>query len=262
MQPHFPRDGASGASSLPPIPSKKPKVKIERKQPGLDNNGFDSNSENTRKMSLGVKPTEEKQYKKVVRRQPRPEIVDDKAAANIDARQKALQNRIKRADPNQSNDELEIEPASDKEPHQGYVHAMPLASNFNKNKPAPPTVVPKKQKATKTNNRKSIQDEDMYDLPEYDRTDSEIEAAKREGQSTDEEDYSEEDDDNRKRPATKVSMRHSPIQAEGNLLVIIAIALALVAIVLGSTGIGLAVRDGSGKKQDFVFEIDLGIDNF
>ena len=234
MQPNFHSNSGTNSSNLPPLPSKKPKINAERKQFGENNIGFDSNSEN----NLSVKPKEEKQYKKVVRRQPRPPNVDDKAAENIDARNKALQNRFKRSDPNRSNDELDIN-ATDNEQTKSNINASALANALNRNKGAPPTVISNQKKPSKQINRKTIKDDDMYDLPDYSRTNSEIEAAKREGQSSDDEEYIEKERDYDKLNACLPFFS----SFQGNWLVFLSLILALVAIAFGSTAIGLALKD-------------------
>ena len=75
----------------------------------------------------------------------------------------------------------------------------------------------------------------MYDLPDYSRTNSELEAAKREGESSSEEEYLEDDH-------IKPSFSFN-----GNWFVILGLALAGVAIVLASIAIGLAATKRIGK---------------
>ena len=228
MQSHF--ANGSNTNILPPLPKKKPSLKVEEKQSGHDNNGFGSSN-------LNVNPTTEKQYKKVVRRQPRPAIVDDNAAARIDARSGALQNRKKRADPNRSNEELEIDNGSDHESNKRNVHAAALANALNRNKGTPPAVISKKRKEPQKSKRETVKDDDMYDLPDYSRTNSELEAAKREGESSSEEEYVEEDH-------TKPSFSFNK-----NWFIVLGLALAGVAIVLASIAIGLAATNGIGKND-------------
>ena len=227
MQSHFVT--SSNSNIRPPLPTKKPTIKAEVQQPGLDNNGFGSSN-------LNVSIKEEKQYKKVVRRQPRPVIVDDNAAAKIDARSGALQNRKKRADPNRSNEELEIDNSCNHESNKSNVHAASLANALNRNKGAPPTVISKKQKKPPKSKRETVRDDDMYDLPDYSRTNSELEAARREGESSSEE---EDVEDHHIKPSFSFN---------GNKFIILGLVLAGVAIVLASIAIGLTATKGSGKN--------------
>ena len=76
----------------------------------------------------------------------------------------------------------------------------------------------------------------MYDLPDYSRTNSELEAAKREGESSSEEEYVEEDH-------IKPSFSFNK-----NWFIVLGLALAGVAIVLASIAIGLAATNGIGKN--------------
>ena len=145
---------------------------------------------------------------------------------------------IKRSDPNRNNDELDID-ATDKEQTKSNINASALANALNRNKGAPPSLVSKQKKPSKQINRKSIQDNDMYDLPDYSRTNSEIEAAKNEGESSDEEECIEKECDYDNKKASLPFLT----SLRGNRLVFLSLILALVAIVFGSTAIGLALKE-------------------
>ena len=182
MQRHFPQGSDSDVSNLPQLPShNKPRPRIQRKQPAHDNTGFqqdkDFRSRTDTNLSLKPSPREEKPYRKVVRKQPKPSTVDSEAAAQIEARHKALANRS--AKPNRGRHEEEIEPSDDEEPRRGPVQPSGLANQLNsvltRNKPTSPVVTTRK-KSPKPKRPKSEQDEDLYDLPNISRTNSELEA--------------------------------------------------------------------------------------
>ena len=239
MNPSYPRGSESDISN------QRPRRKIERKQPTSQSNigaALEQDTEfrsrkasNLSNSNLKPLPGEEKQYRKVVRKQPKPDTLDSEASAQIDAREKILAGRAARARPDQRNDDIEIDFRNDNEPERNNVQpnnfAKRLSSAIMKSKPVPP-VVPNQRKNPKPKKRSSLKDQDMYDLPDVSRTSSEIE-------NMNWDDEEDEDDDDEKYN-TRKSCSYNPIY-------LIALAAFIIVVVVISTTIGIVVSSKPGK---------------
>ena len=160
MNPSYPRGSESDISN------QRPRRKIERKQPTSQSNigaALEQDSDfrsrkasNLSNSNLKPLPGEEKQYRKVVRKQPKPDTLDSEASAQIDAREKILASRAAKARPGQRNDDIEIDFRNDNEPERNNVQpnnfAKRLSSAIMKSKPVPP-VVPNQRKNPKPKKR-------------------------------------------------------------------------------------------------------------
>ena len=231
MQRNWPPGSDSDASNLPQLPSNnKPRPRIQRKQPAHDNTGFqqenDFRSRTDTNPSLKPSLREEKPYRKVVRKKPKPSTVDSEAAAQIEARERALANRS--AKPNHRRHAEEIEPSDDDEPSRDPVQPSALSNQLNsvltRTKQKPP-VVTNQRKSPKPKRQKSEQDEDLYDLPNISRTNSELEAEL-------EYEYEEEEEENSTCPPDKRT-----------LLYIISFALFILVIAAISTAVGIILTE-------------------
>ena len=186
---------------------------------------------------------EEKPYRKVVRKQPKPAAISTEASAQIDARENALSQRAAKFKKGRDEDEIEIDVETSYKP-QKSVPVPPAAlskgiSSALMRNPTPSSVDNKKTKTDKKH--KSIQDQDMYDLPNLSRTSSELAELEREMQEVDLEDDEEDEGE---------SKIDTLFQNKRNILVLIGLISFIVLVIGGATALGIFFLNQSSKLED------------
>ena len=220
MEPPYP-----GVGSKPDV-GKKPQVRKE-----------------SRPVVSNLKPEglEEKPYRKVVRKQPKPAAISTEASAQIDARENALSQRAAKFKKGRDEDEIDVETSYKPQksvPVPPAALAKGISSALMRN-PTPSSVDNKKTKADKKH--KSIQDQDMYDLPNLSRTSSELAELEREMQEVDLEDDEEDEGE---------SKIDTLFQNKRNILVLIGLISLIILVIGGATALGIFFMNQSSKLED------------
>ena len=238
--PKGPRSDGKNAPQLPG--ARRPRIRIEKKQADPDNNGSDPSKEKGIRARRDSFEDEPKAYKTVVRKKPKPSNVDAEAGEQIAKRDKVLANRAKKA--NKRNDNIELDSASDNETNRDASQPSNLAkrlsnvfSNQQKSKPVIPTAITPQKSPNLKKKRKSLQDEDLYDLPDYSRTNSEIERELEDSNDEDEEEGNEST---------------SQLMDNKNLLCLIIFAVFILVVAVVATTLGITLSCKSGKSHMFI----------
>ena len=185
---------------------------------------------------------EEKPYRKVVRKQPKPATISQEAFAQIDARENALSQRAAKFKKGQDDDEIEIHVETSNKPQKSVpvppaALAKGLSSALMRN-PTPSSVDNKRPTPKADKRPKSMQDQDMYDLPNLSRTSSELAELEREMQDVDLEEDDEDDGE---------SKINTLFQNKSNIFVLIGLISLIVLVIGGATALGIFFLSKSSK---------------
>ena len=224
MEPPYP-----GVGSKPDV-GRKPQVRKE-----------------SRPVVSNLKPEglEEKPYRKVVRKQPKPAAISTEASAQIDARENALSQRAAKFKKGRDEDEIEIDVETSYKPQKSVpvppaALAKGISSALMRN-PTPSSVDNKRPTPKADKRPKSMQDQDMYDLPNLSRTSSELAELEREMQDVDLEDDDEDDGE---------SKINTLFQNKRNILVLIGLISFIILVIGGATALGIFFMNQSSKLED------------